>query len=330
MKVPDPCRTGAAKRVLVPTPATKTYTPYFSPTDDKSTLLNKIDTIWRTGYLFTEINDPESDFYTHYINELTLIAQRLYPVSDFDDECVYLGEKEDLTPQVRAICLTQALELKLLGENPEPVLIQINKCSYGHTRGYRNELVASWFLAKFVYRLNPSESNRFVHSEEFPTYNRGKKKKGNSMWEREVDIHVKGHALVSVKCAENSFPEQIRDLFFVVTDGMFIGGRGENLINEIQKIILIKTAEREKEEQFSPEYRQDRRYQGLKGEAIALGKKCIQEFTFPSKRKDEFVRCYRNLISDHGIDIYFLPSIDSVKDLKEWIEKNYTWMDVPN
>lgn len=320
-----------------PTTATVVNLIFFSPQDNtKEELLYKIDEHWRDGTLFKKAGEPNANFYSRYTEELRTVVDlnedyfALFPKSDsskynFRDEFISLSENGDLTLLQRALILTQALELALLGVDPSSVLASINQnvtSSGDHAKGFRNELLAGWFLAKFIYQLDPQITFKFTHQDMLPTFSRDDRSKVvRQPYRREVDIHTED-ALVSVKSNKNNFPRQIRDLFFIVTDSIPIGG---DLKDKIKTLILIKTAE--DKEQFSPHFKQTNRYKKIKDETIAEARKAIEEFQFPTQYKEAFLTCYRELVSNHGINIYFLPFLDCAKDLKDWIEKNYEAMD---
>lgn len=328
----------ALKRNNITKPVTSVY---FSSKDTKENLLTKIDEYWRIGILFERAKQPNSNFYSQYIEELKHIVT--LPKNDFSEfskgssnqcnfinEFIALSEKSDLTLFQRAVTLTQALELALLGIDPSPVLEDINNNSYiskldDRTMGYRNELLAGWFLAKFIYQLDPNESFQFLFQDMIRTVHRDFDNKviqpNKKPYRREVDIHTED-ALVSVKSGKNSFAGQVRDLVFITTDSLQIGG---DLKDRIRKIILLKTAENL--EQLTPDFKHNMKYQKLKELVIKEGRKHIEEFDFPITNKEKFLACYNRLTSSHSLDIYFLPQVDNVDAIQTWIEDNYIALD---
>lgn len=327
--------------------------------DSTEDLLFKIDSTWREDKLFTRSSDPEDNFYYEYLSDLQLIADEN---EDFWSRTLNPGNKKtnlfkeftalcnntDLTAFQRALCATQALELTLLGANPTGVLKNLNSMGTG-SKGFRNELLAGWFLAKFVYQLSTDKQFKFVHSEMLPTTHICKKFKPKTedgttthretkvtrldySFLREVDISTE-NALASVKCSGNHFAELICDLFFVVVDNQ--APNGTNLKTKIKKLILIKTAE--KPEQLLPNYKHSVEYWELKDKIIADVKRKIEELYPLESQGISFRDCYDKLISKHGIDLYYLPPVEStvrekdcIKELQDWISENYRALDRSN
>ena len=325
--------------------------------DSAEELLFKIDSIWRENKLFVKSHNPEDSFYYEYLSDLQYIAEsneREFvslndPVSikksrsSFLKEFVDICNKTDLSAFQRSILATQALELALLGANPTRVLINIKASNNGNI-GYRNELLAGWFLAKFIYELSPTKPFKFVHSEMLPTihdYRRDKETKEEKLtrmphsFVREIDISA-NDSLTSVKSGRNHFIEQISDLFFVVADNN--GINGSNLKYRIKKLILIKTVE--KPEHLSPNYKHSQEYQNLKATIVSTTRNKIEELYPPETQPANFQDCYKRLISTHGISIYYLPHIESEKDkasdkdwtidFKIWLKNNYAELDKAN
>ncbi|GEM_PF-2838018 len=339
------------------------------PRDSNEDLLLKIDSIWREDKLFTRSSSPEDNFYYEYLSDLQQIVETnksefsslLEPVKKkrpFVREFTELCNNTYLNAFQRAFCATQALELALLGANPTGVLRSINKANgWDGTKGFRNELLAGWFLAKFIYQLSPSKQFKFVHSELLHTihgYSNPKKKEkvANKVeivtnqeikdtndkekvtklpqpLDREVDITT-ADSLVSVKTSGNHYAEQICNLFFMVADNR--GINGSNLKNKINKLILIKTAE--KPEQLLPNYKDRPEYWELKDKIIADVRRKVEELYPLESQEVSFKDCYNRLISKHGIDLYYLPPVESiveekdcVRELRDWIDENYRALD---
>ena len=320
--------------------------------DSDEELLLKIDSIWRKDTLFSKSNNPEDDFYYEYLSDLQLIADEnkdyfsgiLNPVTgnkktNLFKEFTNLCNNPDLNAFQRAICATQALELTLLGANPTGVLRSINKASgWDGTKGFRNELLAGWFLAKFIYKSSPELLSNFTHSESLPTihsYRAEKVIKLPAYFAHEIDINT-SDALVSVKSGSNNFSEQICNLFFAVIDNQAINGA--NLKNKIRKLVLIKTAE--KPEQLLPTYKHKPEYWELKEKIITDVRRKFEELYPPETQPADFQECYKRLISNHGISIYYLPHIederdkvpgkDWITDFQAWLKNNYAELDRTN
>ncbi len=302
-------------------------TYFFSDPTNKKRLLEGIDAIWKSENLFLERNQPAAKMYTQYISLITSIAiankEQFTKLNgrkgtNFFNELIILSQRSDLSELQKSIGLTQALELSLLGINPTPVLLTINQSHGDHSQGFRNELQAAWFLAKFIYELPQSEKPRFSLQEFLPILKRDRKKNEvyNSSELREVDIHA-DDALVSVKSGANSFPAQIRDLFFFVVDDKDTG-----LKNKIGKLILIKTASNPR--QYSPGYSSTSEYKGIQNQSVTEAKELIKSFGRPSTCTDtEYNKCLNWLVSTNGIELYFMPHVNDFDRMKDWIKQNY-------
>ena len=322
------------------------YLYYFSDLTNKKKILEGIDLIWRTGNLFSEPQDPNSKFYTQYneflkdvikVNQsdFSKYVKKLHVKSiNFSNEFFNLSKHKTLNELQKSICLTQALELALLGIDSTPVLANINSshivyttASDGtttmadHTKGYRNELFAAWFLAKFIL---PSPLDKFILSEKYTTHKRSYDDKGNplfgSRYQREIDMLGKDF-ITSVKSSENHFPQQIASLFFIVVDDMNL-----DLKNTIKKILLIRSAEYER--QYSPEFINDIEYKRLKNKAIVESKDIIEDYPYPINCDiSKYHECLQRLVSKEGLEIYFLPAVNDFLGLKSFIKQNYERLD---
>lgn len=304
---------------------------YFTDLTNRKRIQAGIDSIWQFGSLFSGQDKPNSSFYSTYIEFLLFILKENASYfskftfngvsrnwnldTNFEIEFNKLANKTGLNELQKSISLTQALELALIGINPTPVLANINSQSDGvHSRGFRNELLAAWYLAKFVYNLTPNGEADFTLSEMLPTCRRDidKGKTFNSLYEREIDI-IAHDALVSVRSTgTNNYSTQIADLFFVVIDD-----RNLDLREKIRKLILIRNIE--KKSQLSPEYRQNAEYMQIRDSAISKAREKIKKF----QMSPEAQQLFNKLVSKDGIEIYFIPSLNDLNGLKMWIDENY-------
>ena len=310
------------------------YIQHFSDLTNKRKILEGIDQIWRSGNLFLR-NGQDNEFFKGYIDLLSGIVNAnteyfsgfTYPwavrnrikSTSFDKEFKKLVTKDGTSSLTKALCLTQLVELGLLGVNPTRVLARINQNGGVHANGFRNEVLASWFLAKFIYKINPDEGNPcFNLSVELPAYKKqnGKKDEGPilKLITREIDI-VTGNALGSVKSTEHTFSIQARDLFFTVT-----ADDTGALQARTRKIILLKTAD--SAYQFSPDYPGSHECDEIKREAIIDARRSIREVRLSTDDSALLTR----LVSEEGVDIYFLPPVDNNSGIKNWIEQNYQYM----
>lgn len=309
---------------------------YFTDLANRKKVQAGIDMIWKSGSLFSSQDKPNSSFYSAYIEFLLFILQenasyfsrftfngasRNWNIdTNFETEFNKLANKSGLTELQKSISLTQALELALIGINPTPVLANINSQADGvHSRGFRNELLAAWYLSKFVYNLTPNGKVDFALSCILPTSRRDfdHGRTFNSVYEREIDI-LASDALVSVRSAgTNNYSVQIADLFFVVLDD-----KNLSLKDKIRKLILIGNVE--KKSQLSPDYRQNSEYMHIRDSAITKAREKVKKFQMLPESQQLFNR----LVSKEGIEIHFIPSLNDVNGLSAWIEQNYKLMQI--
>ena len=311
------------------------YTQYFSDLTNRTKILEGIDQIWRSGNLFSR-NGQDTDFFNNYIELMSNIVNAnteyfsalTYPwavrngtkSTSFDKEFKRLVTKDGTSSLTKALILTQLVELALLGINPTRVLTRINQNGGVHANGFINEILASWFLAKFIYKINPDEGpSRFHLSVELPAYKkqRGKKDEGPflKLISREIDI-VNCNALGSVKSTEHTFSTQARDLFFTVTADN-TGG----LQTRTKKLLLLKTADRAY--QCSPDYQDRVEYDEIKRDLIIDARRSIREVKLSTDDSGLLTR----LVSTEGIDIYFLPPVNNNTGIGNWIGENYRYSD---
>lgn len=269
-------------------------------------LLNAIDKIWRNGELFQ--NKPTRKFINSLVNYVTLDHGNSLPLSQrsqntFSEEFYKLSNHTDFGDTRKAIMLTQALELALLGVDSTPILKKINQnkiLDKDNTRGYRQELLAAWFVAKFVYDLKNNPQNFTVQAR---------------IGDKEVDI-VTDDAFVSVKDhkADNSQGEQIRHLFLIMLNA--------NLPINIQKIILIKATEDAKK--YNPQFRH------LPEHRLRLNCSIEAERDFLFNEQgidDKYLALYDGL----QISLLYTPPPDELEDLNQWIMENCNLTDtLPN
>ena len=308
------------------TPVPLVSSPYLLSTcRDQPEMLSGIDTLWRSNTLFRkEINLSE------YIVDLLKVVEidsdnylKLLGDSktDFKQQFSSLFKHPDLSLLQKAFCLIQALELALVGVDATPVLKKINQSriipsgslNFGdNTRGYRGELLASWFLAKFIYKLDAISGEQFKHSVVFSSSDNNKQVPRST---GEVDLVIHD-ALASVKFKsryKNYFVAQVCDLFFRVI--------GHRLQDRIKKLILVRKANNSYE--FSPDYIETREYESLNKQIKIEAERVIfQQYKCENHYRDYF----RNL----DVKVYFVPDLEDTDKLREWIELNYDWSDQVN
>ena len=355
----------AVVRILEPSVIKPRHKDYFSEDGSVSTILSEIDYLWKNEELFSHKDDPYSNFYTSYLLQLTEVVEKkrkhfsnlekiinIDGISRFEREYIKLANRGDLSDLQKAIHLTQAVELVLLGVNITPVLKNINyvpdkahkpgeehvaKQNGEHTRGFRQELQAGWFLAKFVYgfnALNPAP-NDYSHSiilsglkrskishkrsKEIDdgtrsTFKVRKHKKGKDIeaFTREIDV-LTPNSIVSVKSNKKSYSEQIKDLFYIILDDKTL-----SLKEKVDQIILIKCSETP--EQFMPNYSSRPRYQELKETIVRESVDLIREYASLDQEGESLLR---KLGSKHSIEIYFTPSVKNFDEMQKWIGSYY-------
>ena len=277
----------------------------YTKPEDRQQTLSEINDVWKNGWLFDQVDSPNSVSYEGYLEEIKKVLEGCKKYfskltnrknKNFKDELTFFVNNKAFSPLQRAVYSTMALELALLGIDPSVVISEINPCKPDHAKGFVNELKAGWFLAKFIYRLEPSTNDSFIHSEML--YN-GK----------EIDIHTRD-ALVSVKSTDSSFPAQIRDLFLCV-----LNDRNGGLKESVKRIILINSSENH--EEYMPTYnpfweieRSARLSRRLIGEK--LGHPVVNEI------EELFDR-----IVTKGLTIYHLPDAFNFQGMKEWIRLHH-------
>lgn len=298
------------------------------PTDSTEKLLLKLDKNWKSGILFTRLNIPNGTFYNRYINELKNIVQiNKHSLSkEFSERFIHFSDRNDQPTTHKIIFLTQTLELALKGVNCNSLLSEIKNRRNGETKGFKNELLTTWFLAKFVYPSN--EAKDFKHMLMLRSYERRKEdlKTYKKEFFSEVDL-VTNDGLVSIKCNEMPFEKELRRLFFIATDGL-----NKDLNSSIDRFILIKSAEKSngkdnhgnRFEQFDPKYLISREFIRKKDGIIFETKKSIKKYSSPPgiKRYEELIN---RILRPENVEIYYLPALDESfeENLKKFIEMNY-------
>lgn len=311
------------------------FTQYFSDLTNRRKVLEGIDQVWRSGNLFSR-NGQDIEFFNNYIELMSNIVNAnpayfsalTYPwaikngtkSTSFDKEFKRLITKDKTSSLTKALILTQLVELALLGINPTRVLGRINQNGGVHANGFINEIFATWYLAKFIYKITPDNGTScFNLSVELPAFKKQKGKRDEGPFlkliSREIDI-VNGNALGSVKSGEHSFSTQIRDLFFTVT-----ADKTNALQTRTNKLLLLKTADMAR--QLSPDYQATHEYDEIKRDAINDARKSIREARLTADESNLLTR----LVSTEGIDIYFLPHIDNGSEINNWIQQNYRFLD---
>lgn len=299
------------------------------------------DNIWKNGELLSKTNEPNSFFYNDFSNELIktfnrdknlflIPTNKSLPNSSFEEEIRVISSRKDISALTKSIILTQSLELALLGSNPTKVLKNIN--THPDPKGFINELLAAWFLAKFIYKLSPVESNDFTQSVSLQSFERelkggGKARTFTSIKEREIDI-LTDDAIVSVKCSKNDFSDQIKNLFFIVNDDLNPG-----LKDRVKKLVLIRSddGKRRQIKQTSPEYSETAEYKKHIEEICSIARENINIYPYPEGKRG-YDKAVKRLITPDNVEVHYLPSFYGTKtqtfedELRDWIEKIYNQM----
>ncbi|MBI2995197.1 MAG: hypothetical protein HYY52_00600 [Candidatus Melainabacteria bacterium] len=277
----------------------------------KHEMLERLDKAWRSEDLFKEA--------TNFYNHLETLRARLQDDElfsnllrdereNFKKEFLFISNKNDLTLQERAITLTQAFELALLGIDTSSTLRKIgsNKVFQyqDNTKGYRQEIFATWATTKFIFTSLDKEKGLegFKQSVEF---NYTCPVKGISI-SHEVDI-VTPDSLISVKDRKHStFSSQIRDLFSVII--------GTQLQYKIKKIISIKSAYAD--DKLQEQYTQSNDHNSR----ISQSLDSVYSTLF---NKDKFPLQYAEVFKNLKFEIHFIPSIKDSSHLRAWMKRKY-------
>lgn len=300
---------------------------------NKLELAKNIDLIWKNNDLFANLDQPDS-FYKDYTDELIKTLRlniSLFGHLGMNPNFIYEFEtfknRKDTSELEKAIFLTQAFELALFNSDPSKILNNLNSKSKSEGKGHKNELMAAWFLAKFIYDLPVSSENPFLLSINLKSYERDKEtnKTFDSIKEREVDI-LTSDSIVSVKSMNDSYSKQIRNMFFLIADDINPG-----LKDRVQKIILVKSSDSSDKKrdvkQSSLKFKTTKEYRKLIEHEVYSAKGKIEKYKLPSGcKRNEYERFTRKFLTPENIEIYFLPAID--KDfpinLSNWINDKYT------
>ena len=298
----------------------------------KEQLLKFFDTqVWQSGVLFSnnKFSTPEEAelFYDEYLNHLSSIVEgnknyfnffkardKGSTILNFDTVFNAIKSQDKLTKQERAIYLTWATELILMGINITPVLSIINKeykSRDNHSpNGFRQELLANWFLAKFLLKgkFDYSQTNNIIPSVMVETKNKNKEIK-----EMEVDslIQIHPYSLVSIRhnCID-SFPSKIKELGSKIACN-------DKLRDKIKKMIIISGSD--DENKWHRDYKLSAECSSKKYASIVTAENL---FNF-RQYTDEQERCIKTFLQDDRIDFYHIPFVEDVEDLEKWTSLMY-------
>lgn len=323
------------------------YKCLFSEHDDIHGLLTKIEDVWEKGLLFINKDDPNSTFYNDYLDDISLVVKQNEDYfkqldtlagtkNSFQNEFQKLRNRPNVSKLQRAVLLTATLEMALLGIPQTPVLANINngkiskndaaqlesekkketKPNGKKLGGYPQELLAGWFLAKFIYQISPSVDNttHFKHSPLLPVKKRSKAKENNhyETVSKEIDILAQNF-LVSVRSYKTDFTAQLTNLFFIVIDDKNLG-----LKDNIKKLILVKCADNS--QQFSPDFQDKNEHKRHIKQIIFDARQAITNYGSLSSDNEAILD---KLISPGGVEVYYIPALDNIDDLKLWIRQRH-------
>lgn len=295
----------------------KNYGPYLSDLKDTTKVSKAFDEMWRNGFI-TSIGNEPAIWYTEFL-EILLEENRDYFQSqkkishsdgkeyNFYEEAYRFSQNFNYSDEERRIFLSMAIELALRGTNVVEALVQLNKSKdEGVKKGFLNEIMAGWYLEKFVFSPSETNENDLHHSILFESFDRRDMTghiDGNPKT-REVDFVKEGQAIVSVKCLSGSFRTEARKLFYILHDNI-----DNPYLKDIRRMILIKTSENPQE--FLPGYD-------------------------PSSKIDTVLQNASRLIGPPGrglkvenFSIYYLPELKNKEHISWWINKNYRAKDFP-
>ncbi len=303
---------------------------YISYDDSREEVLGALDRVWRSGDLFKGITTPDSNFYLDYVTQLTtwveknsnfLHNQAINGAESFKREFFGIAFSDRLSHLSKSAFLTQVLELRLMDVNITPVLTSARKNMQSKKNGYRNEIFAGWYLAKFIFNLKPGPSILFSHSKIFQSYKVNPEKHlvtSEDNYRREIDIHIED-CLVSVKSCDTKLSRQISDLFYIITKPE------NNLSNKISRLILVKTVE--ESGQLNPHYRASPEYRSLKNKIVEGAIEKISALECPEESKEIILQCKNKLLNPDKIEIFFLPKLEDFETISTWIKKHYEFQD---
>lgn len=308
---------------------------FFSEPKNIPIILDGIDYIWKKDLLF-----HDKKIQSYILEELKQIAYEnagslsliLNPNNhkkrkSFLSEYLELLEHSDLSTNKKLIACTQALELALLGGNPTEVIRQINLNGQG-SKGFRNELLAGWTVAKFILGAKYCTDHEITQSLNFPTSHSNDKQgisKRKEAFIREIDIFSKG-IIGSVKSNDNDFVSQILDIFFVLYDSV----KANRIENLDYKISLLRTAS--KPEQLSTDYNKSEEYADNLDKAIKSAISIIEKFYPKENREEDLSNAIDKLITKKNVEVHYLPYIgngssDTTEDWTSafmgWIKRHY-------
>lgn len=284
--------------------------------DTSETLLAKIDSIWRSEHLF----QPSTPI-GRYINNLIDIATKSQGMElNISNEAERNLVREFLTlkthpfirPLRKAIILTQALELALTGIDSNGLLRRINHCrindSSDDTSGIRHELLAAWYLVKFILPRKPGEIREFILEKEF---NMGKGKLG------EIDI-ITEDSLISVSSRRYSkgtgsrHRKKLIKLFSILVDK-----DNRDLLGRTKKLILVRNTH--DLGMLAPSYSLSERYANALNKVLHETEACIEQ--------DPNLKDYLDIFKRLKIEIHYIPHMDDTCGLCYWVQQNYRSID---
>lgn len=308
---------------------------FFSERKNIYAILEGIDHIWKKDLLFHDkriqsyILEQFKQIAYENADQLSLLSNpnNHRKRKDFLSEYLELLEHSALSPAKKLIACTQALELTLLGGNPTEVVRQININGQG-SKGFRNELLAGWTVAKFILGAKYFTDDEVTQSLNLPTFHSHDKQglsKRKEIFVREVDIFSKG-IIGSVKSNANDFVSQILDTFFVLYDSV----KANKIESLDYKILLLRTAS--KPEQLSPEYISSQEYEENLDKTITSTISIIEKLYPGEKRENDLSDAINKLINKENVEIHYLPYIgngpsDTTEDwtsgFMSWIKRHY-------
>lgn len=314
---PDFCQASLPHTVSILEPHEQVF-QYFSRLWDRNRVLKGIDLIWQNEYLF----NSDNYFRKHHLKHLQNIVAHNedYFARGVDDHTNSRFQLEfdkllnsNLDTLTKCICLTQAVELALMGVLVTQELANINSQtganSHGTQKGYRQELLAGWFVAKFLYpELSDSESPYQIRLS-----TRYKSKSGSSSKKRkEIDI-ITPNALVEVKSSlvinnpANQFVDEIMGLY------KFVIAQSAELKEKVNRLIIISGSDNELDWIESDD-------RITKYEQLAL-----DEITSYKKNIDAASDAYRRkfLNGVNKTELYYIAPASDNYLVREWIQFVY-------
>ncbi|MBI3590742.1 MAG: hypothetical protein HY094_05100 [Candidatus Melainabacteria bacterium] len=315
---------------LIRTESPKTFgsqDTLFLFTDTREEVLEKIEELWKLENLFSLSVEGRNKLIANIVSYITYSHGRFLPIVEGDkhgfvNKLLLLSNHAHLNDEVKLFSLTIALELGLFGINVTPILGHINSQGITLTaegnekdnpRGPLQELLACWFLAKFVYKqdlnlIKNFEVDKMIKVtdkkekalEHQPTRHKGK----------EVDVATPD-AFVEVKDAyvDTTWSKHAFQVFSILSRVV-----DESFKEKIKKVILIKGSLEPTE--FSPGSKES-------NGSVTRKNRIVGNILSSLETNDGFSLSEKEYLKKLEIDIYLIPLVKNQHHIRQWIKACY-------